>query len=206
MSDRLPGFERHLPKIRHAVSGVRYPTGTNRADENLRRPCLAAPASRRFRYGATARVLLTAILATVLPAVLAQDPRAALNRHLQQAQVYLDGQQYDLVVRELEQAISIHPNIPGAYYQLGLAHWHLQNMNRAKDAFLKELEFEPPDAFSLYYLGRISLTDGNTSEAVRVFRTRCGDRNGPRRPQSAGKWVPEGLDGLRKRSICWKRP
>ena len=169
MSDRLPEFERHLPKIRHAVSGVRYPTGTNRADENLRRPRLAAPASRRFRYSATARVLLTAILATALPAVLAQDPRAALNRHLQQAQVYLDSQQYDLVVRELEQAISIHPNIPGAYYQLGLAHWHLQNMNRARDAFLKELEFEPPDAFSLYYLGRISLTDGNTSEAVGYF-------------------------------------
>ena len=169
MSGRLPEFARHPPKIRHAVSRVQHPIGTTRASENLRRPRLAAPAIRRSRHGATVRTILAGTLAIALPSVLAQDPRATLNRHLQQAQVHLDGEQYDLVVRELEQAIDIHPNIPGAYYQLGLAHWHLQNMNQAKDAFVKELEFEPPDAFSLYYLGRISLTDGNTSEAVGYF-------------------------------------
>ena len=34
---------------------------------------------------------------------------------------------------------------------------------------MKELEFEPPDAYSLYYLGRIGLTEGNTAEAVQYF-------------------------------------
>lgn len=112
---------------------------------------------------------LVGLLAVVLTSALAQDPRTRLNEHLQQAQVHLDGEQYDLVVSELEQAIGIHANIPGAYYQLGLAHWHLQNMELAKGAFQKELEFEPPDAFSLYYLGRISLSEGNTEEAVGYF-------------------------------------
>jgi len=102
-------------------------------------------------------------------ALLAQDPQAALNRHLEQAQVHLDGEQYGLVVEELEKAIAIHPRIPGAYYQLGLAHWHLQDMDKARQAFLKELEFEPPDAYSLYYLGRIGLSDGDTERAVEYF-------------------------------------
>ena len=98
-----------------------------------------------------------------------QEPGEAVNRHLQQAQVYLDGQQYELVVRELRKALEIHAKIPGANYQLGLAHWHLQEMEQAKIAFLKELEFEPPDAYSLYYLGRISLTEGDSVEAVGYF-------------------------------------
>ena len=102
-------------------------------------------------------------------ALLAQDPQAALNRHLEQAQVHLDGEQYGLVVEELEKAIAIHPRIPGAYYQLGLSHWHLQDMDKARQAFLKELEFEPPDAYSLYYLGRIGLSDGDTEQAVEYF-------------------------------------
>ena len=85
--------------------------------------------------------MLTGVLAIALPAALAQDPRALLNQHLQQAQVHLDAEQYDLVVSELEQAIGIHPKIPGACDQLGLAHWHLQNMEQAKQAFLKELNW-----------------------------------------------------------------
>ena len=121
------------------------------------------------RLSDVAKAALLGMLAILMPLRSAQLPQAALNQHLQQAQVYLDGQQYELVVRELQQALGIHPNIPGAHYQLGLAHWHLQEMEKAKKAFLKELEFEPPDAYSLYYLGRIGLTEGNTEEAVGFF-------------------------------------
>ena len=116
-----------------------------------------------------ARTILFYLLPVVSTPLPGQDARSALNQHLQQAQVYLDGQQYELVVKELRQAIEIHASIPGAYYQLGVAHWHLQEMEQAKKAFLKELEFEPPDAYSLYYLGRIGLTEGNTEEAVGYF-------------------------------------
>ena len=112
---------------------------------------------------------LAALAAVSISAVPGQDPRAALNRHLQQAQVHLEGERYELVVEELRKAIAIHPRIPGAYYQLGLAFWNLQDMERAKQAFSSELEFEPPDAYSLYYLGRIALSEGDTEGAVGHF-------------------------------------
>ena len=169
MLGRLLESVARAPKIRHAASPERSPTGTTWQNERLRHTRRGVCAIRRLSYGATARAVLAGMLAIVLPAILAQDPGATLNQHLQQAQVYLDAEQYELVVSELEQAIGIHPNIPGAYYQLGLAHWHLQNMEQAKQAFLEELKFEPPDAFSLYYLGRISLTEGNSNEAVAYF-------------------------------------
>ena len=169
MLGRLLESVAHPPKTRHAASPERSPTGTTRENDSLRHTGPGARAVRRLNHGATARAVLAGMLAIALPAVLAQNPGAKLNQHLQQAQVHLDAEQYDLVVSELEQAIGIHPNIPGAYYQLGLAHWHLQNMEQAKQAFLEELKFEPPDAYSLYYLGRISLTEGNSNEAVGYF-------------------------------------
>ena len=169
MPMRLVGFAQCLGRIQRAVSRWPRPAATTRTSENFSRPYPSARPIRVFTCCTAARVALAGLLAVVLAPLVAQDLRTALNQHLQQAQVYLDGEQYDLVVRELEQAIRIHPNIPGAYYQLGLSHWHLQNMEQAKDAFLQELEFEPPDAFSLYYLGRIGLTEGNTEEAVGYF-------------------------------------
>lgn len=118
---------------------------------------------------------LVAVVAALAPLLLlAEDPQVSVKRHLEQAQVHLDAERYRLVVTELDQALAIHARIPGAYYQLGLAHWHLGNHAEAREAFQKELEFEPPDAYSLYYLGRIGLTDGNPEEAIRYFERALG--------------------------------
>ncbi len=97
------------------------------------------------------------------------EPQVEVSRHLAQAQVHLDQEEYSEAKESLERAIAIHASIPGAYYQLGLANWHLQNIAQARQAFLRELEFEPPDAHSLYYLGRIALMDANTAKAVQYF-------------------------------------
>ena len=133
------------------------------------RRCAAGDQSHGCGRLKAAHAAVLGLFFVLVPLVLAQQPQAALNRHLQQAQVYLEGQQYELVVDELLQALAIAPNIPGAYYQLGLAHWHLQDLEQAKKGFLKELEFEPPDAYSLYYLGRIALSEADTEEAVGYF-------------------------------------
>ena len=93
----------------------------------------------------------------------------AVGLHLQQAQVHLEQEQYDLAKVELQTAISLLPGIVGAYYQLGLAHWHLREFGEARAAFQTELSLGPPDAHSLYYLGRIALGEGNTAEAVARF-------------------------------------
>lgn len=128
-----------------------------------RRPCL-----RPLRTGVPALIALSVWAATPLPA---DDSRAALNRHLEQAQIHLDGERYAAVVEELEQALRIHARIPGAHYQLGFAHWSLGDLAKAKAAFQTELGFEPPDAHSLYYLGRIALSEGDTQEAVGRFES-----------------------------------
>lgn len=125
----------------------------------------AAPAMR----GRTALAAGVALAALAPPPLAAENPREALERHLEQAQIHLEEAAYPLAVEELQQAIRIHPRIPGAYYQLGLAHWHLRDLPQARQAFLQELEFEPPDAYSLYYLGRIELSEGRPAEAVRRF-------------------------------------
>ena len=128
------------------------------------RPSHSADSIPRIRAG------LVVALVALLPAPhSADDQRAALNRHLQQAQIHLDSQRYPQAVKELERAVAIHAEIPGAYYQLGLAYWHLGELSQAKRAFRRELEFEPPDPYSLYYLGRIGLSEGSTEEAVGYF-------------------------------------
>ena len=126
-----------------------------------RRPCL-----RPLRSGVSALIALSVWAATPLSA---DESRDALNRHLEQAQIHLDSERYASVVEELEQALRIHARIPGAHYQLGFAHWSLGDLSKAKAAFQAELGFEPPDAHSLYYLGRIALSEGDTQEAVGHF-------------------------------------
>lgn len=128
----------------------------------------------RQRHRADTPIRVRAVLAAALVALspapfLADDRREALNRHLEQAQIHLDSERYPQAVKELEQAVAIHAEIPGAYFQLGLAYWHLGELSQAKRAFRRELEFEPPDAYSLYYLGRIGLSEGSTEEAVGYF-------------------------------------
>ena len=128
-----------------------------------RRPCL-----RHLRTGGLGLVVLFVWASIPL---LADDSRAALDRHLEQAQIHLDNERYGSVVEELERALEIHARIPGAHYQLGFAHWNLGDLSKSKAAFQTELEFEPPDAHSLYFLGRIALSEGDTQEAVGRFES-----------------------------------
>src|SRR5437879_13351867 len=89
-----------------------------------------------------------------------------LEKHLRQAQIDLDQARYPDAVRDLRAAIAIAPKIPGANYQLGFASFQLGQLVEAERAFIKELEFQPPDPYSLYYLGRIRLDAGRRHDAV----------------------------------------
>ena len=129
-----------------------------------RRPGATTP--RRPLHRIAVWLLAAASIAAPLTA---QDPRARVQEHLRQAQIHLDKEQFPGVVEELTQALAIHAEIPGAYFQLGLAHFQLGRTEEAEQAFRRELEFEPPDAYSLYYLGRIHLSRGATEKAVARF-------------------------------------
>ena len=101
---------------------------------------------------------------------LAQQPISPdLQRHLQAAQADLDSEKYSEAVRELRAAIAIHAEIRGAYYQLGFALFQLNDLKDAEKAFTKELDFQPPDPYSLYYLGRIQADQGQREQSVSFF-------------------------------------
>ena len=120
-------------------------------------PGIAFTAPRSLGRPISIALLAAASIAAPLTA---QDPRALLQEHLRQAQIHLDKEHYASVIKELRQALDIHAEIPGAYFQLGLAHFQLGDTREAEEAFSRELKFEPPDAYSLYYLGRIHLSRG----------------------------------------------
>ena len=98
-----------------------------------------------------------------------QKPSTDLQAHLQAAQTDLDSEKYPEAVQELRAAIAIHPRIRGAYYQLGFALFHLNKFPEAEKAFTEELDFRPPDAYSLYYLGRIRADQGQREQAISFF-------------------------------------
>jgi tetratricopeptide (TPR) repeat protein len=115
-------------------------------------------------------LLLPALLIALIPwQAASQDRRGELDAHLRQAQIHLEQENYKGVVDELRKALAIHDQIPGAYYQLGLSYFQLGETQEAETAFLKELDFDPPDPFSLYYLGRIRLTNGEVEKAIGRF-------------------------------------
>lgn len=131
-------------------------------------PARRRPRLRKLQVTGLGLVALS-VWATI--PLLADTSRAALDRHLEQAQIHLDNERYASVVEELEQALQMHARIPGAHYQLGFAHWNLGDLAKAKAAFETELGFEPPDAHSLYFLGRIALSEGDTQGAVNRFES-----------------------------------
>jgi tetratricopeptide (TPR) repeat protein len=81
----------------------------------------------------------------------------------------MDQQKYSDAARELRAALALDTQIRGANYQLGLALFETGRFAEAQSAFTKELDFLPPDPFSLYYLGRISLQERRTRQAVSYF-------------------------------------
>ena len=97
------------------------------------------------------------------------DTPPDLQSHLKAAQTALDSENYAEAVRELRAAIAIHPEIRGAYYQLGFALFQLKNFKEAEQAFTKELDFQPPDPYSLYYLGRIRADQGQREQSISLF-------------------------------------
>src|ERR1700730_12069261 len=98
-----------------------------------------------------------------------QIPSPNLQVHLQAAQADLDSDKYPEAVRELRAAIAMHPEIRGAYYQLGFALFQLNNFKEAEQAFTRELDFQPPDLYSLYYLGRIRADAGQREQSISFF-------------------------------------
>src|SRR3954462_7618873 len=114
---------------------------------------------------------VAAVVLFALPAIL-QSRQGSLqdfNQHLSDAQKASDKGDYTTAARELRAALAINPETRGAYYQLGYALLQTHDPAAAAKAFTRELDFAPPDPFSLYYLGLIQQDSGNRVQAVTYF-------------------------------------
>jgi tetratricopeptide (TPR) repeat protein len=119
------------------------------------------------RCGQYRGIAITALLS--LAVLRGQGSQQDLQKHLQEAQTASDKGDYARAARELRAALAIQPEIRGAYYQLGYALLQTHETTAAEKAFTKELDFPPPDPFSLYYLGIIQRDTGNRSQAIGLF-------------------------------------
>ena len=109
------------------------------------------------------------VLAVLLASLVAFAQIEKVDEHLRLAQTHFDEERFEQAASELEHALALRPDIKGAYYQLGYAYWRLHRDADAGKAFERELKFDPPDPYSLYYLERISAADGSHREAIRRF-------------------------------------
>lgn len=114
---------------------------------------------------------VVAVALFALPALLQsrQGSPQDFNKHLLDAQTASDKGDYTTAARELRAALTINPETRGAYYQLGYALLQTHDPAGAAQAFTRELDFAPPDPFSLYYLGLIQQDAGNRVQAVTYF-------------------------------------
>lgn len=120
-----------------------------------------------FHWRRLRRLAGTVLL--VVGTAFAQPASPEIQAHLKAAQADIETEKYADAVRELRAAIAIHPEIRGAYYQLGYALFQLSNFKEAEAAFTKELTFQPPDSYSLYYLGRIAADREQRQQACTWF-------------------------------------
>ena len=152
----------------HVLLAIAY--RRRRKDEEARQSAETAPAVKRneAHKGAMSRIRNNAALFLSLQ-VFAQTPSTPLERRLQQAQQHLDADRFEQAIAELQKAVQQKPDLPGAYYQLGYAHWKLNRFPAARRFFRRELQFQPPDVFSHYYLGRIAEQEANIPAAVRQY-------------------------------------
>src|ERR1700760_3291628 len=109
------------------------------------------------------------LLAPDGPAQSLSTGASVVGAYLQAAQADLDGENYQAAVTELQKAIALQPELRGAYYQLGFALFQMHEEHESEKAFRKELTFEPPDPYSLYYLGRIKANLGQVDEAISFY-------------------------------------
>ncbi|HWC82545.1 MAG TPA: tetratricopeptide repeat protein [Pseudonocardiaceae bacterium] len=73
-------------------------------------------------------------------------------------------------LRELEAVVKAAPDAPSVHLLAGRAYLGSAQLNRAEDAFLKVLEFDPADHYARFALGRTLQRQGRYTEARTQLR------------------------------------
>ena len=107
-------------------------------------------------------------VATVLEEIVANHPEELQPRILL-VRAYTSQSQNEKAIPLLEQALETDPYNPQILYELGTAHFRLEQWDKARVALEKSLEIEPRQPNSYNYLARIARRGGDGVEYVQNF-------------------------------------
>jgi len=102
--------------------------------------------------------------------------------HLILGKAYLNREEPDKAISELELAVSSNPNLPYVHFSLGVAYMKKSDNERAETEFRKDIAIEPDLADNYEQLGLLYLQMQKVDEAERSFREAL--RYNPRMPVS----------------------
>ncbi len=90
--------------------------------------------------------------------------------HLLLGKAYLNRQETENAIKELEHAASTNPNLPFVHFNLGIGYARSGNKDRAEEEFRRDIAIEPdvPDTYEL--LGELYLRAGKDNEAETSFK------------------------------------
>jgi tetratricopeptide (TPR) repeat protein len=91
--------------------------------------------------------------------------------HLLMGKGYLNREEYDDALKELDAAAQADPKLPFVHFNLGLAYVHKQDYDRAREEFHKDIALEPDVPFAYEQLGSLESTAGNEDEAAKNYRS-----------------------------------
>ena len=92
---------------------------------------------------------------------LASFPAGRPTLHLLQGLAFLRDQEFEKASEELQSAATLNSDLPRVYFSLGLAHLKLGRNKEAIAAFEKEIDRDPRDFSTFYYLADALADDGN---------------------------------------------
>jgi Flp pilus assembly protein TadD len=100
----------------------------------------------------------------------AEDAQALLGEGL----AYLEHARYGEAIEVLERAALLDPTLALARYDLGICYFVQGRFEAAQHAFEDAQHLNPHHRFTVYYLARLDLLNGNLDAAIRGFRSLAG--------------------------------
>src|SRR5208283_2002810 len=90
--------------------------------------------------------------------------------HLILGKSYLQHQEYDLALAQLQKTLAANPTLPFLHFNLGLVYLELGQLDKAEQEFRQDIAIEPDLADNYVQLGNLYLRSQKEADAEREFR------------------------------------
>ncbi len=86
------------------------------------------------------------------------------------ADVFREAGQYERSIEQVDRLIERYPKDPAFVFKRGLAYFRWNNMDTAKEQFLKAYQLQPSYQDAYFYAGRVDFEKKEYTQAMKVFR------------------------------------